>query len=221
MLAEHRLHGTRLQSEVALLTREKQETEARLEVVLQEISAFEAGVRGLEREMMMLTKAETEAAGTLDEVAKTELRENKLRLDREFTSMLVKISDRRSTLQMLEKQLQTIERCVACVVWRGVRLSLSMQCLYPALLSSSLHLFSLFPSLVWFAVYCARVHRLLRALYMPCSRRTFSFSFSHARCPTTEPEVQRRTSCGTWSASSSCCWRSSRSSSTRSRSGRR
>ena len=33
-------------------------------------------------------------AGTLDEEAKTELRENKMRLDREFGSMLIKIAVR-------------------------------------------------------------------------------------------------------------------------------
>ena len=70
MLTEHRLHGTKLQSEVALLGKEKTEVEARLELVLQEIASFEAGVRGLEREMATLSKAETQAAGTLDEVAK-------------------------------------------------------------------------------------------------------------------------------------------------------
>ncbi len=74
----HQLHGTKLQSEVALLSREKIEVEARLELVLQEISSFEAGVRALEHEMATLTKAETQAAGTLDEAARVELKENKV-----------------------------------------------------------------------------------------------------------------------------------------------
>lgn len=110
MLSEHRLHGTKLQSEVALLGREKIEVEARLELVLQEISSFEAGVRALEHEMATLTKAETQAAGTLDEAARVELKENKLRLDREFSGMLVKIADRREILTQLEKQLQMLDR---------------------------------------------------------------------------------------------------------------
>ena len=75
-----------------------------------QIGAFESGVRGLEKEMTDLSRAEAEAAGasggrggavavthragTLDEEAKTELRENKMRLDREFGSMLIKIAVR-------------------------------------------------------------------------------------------------------------------------------
>jgi len=84
MLLEHRLHGTKLQSEVALLTKEKLETEEQVEAVLAEIATFESGVRALEKEMTELSRAEAEAAGTLDEESKAELRENKMRLDREF-----------------------------------------------------------------------------------------------------------------------------------------
>lgn len=110
MLMEHKLHGTKLQSEVALLTKEKLATEERVEHVLREISQFEAGVRALEKEMTELSRAEVEAAGTLDDEAKLELRENKMRLDKEFSAMLVKISDRRETLRSLESKLQTIDK---------------------------------------------------------------------------------------------------------------
>jgi len=109
MLMEHKLHATKLQSEVSILTKEKIETEEAVEMVLKEISTFEAGVRALEKEMIDLSRAEAEAAGTLDEEAKLELRENKMRLDREFGAMLVKIADRREKLQGLEKKLQRID----------------------------------------------------------------------------------------------------------------
>lgn len=110
MLMEHKLHGTKLQSEVSLLTKEKLATEEKIEAVLAEIATFEQGVRALEKEMVELSRAEAEAAGTLDEEAKIELRENKIRLDREFAAMLVKIADRRETLTALEGKLQTIDR---------------------------------------------------------------------------------------------------------------
>jgi CheY-like chemotaxis protein len=110
MLMEHKLHGTKLQSEVSLLTKEKLSTEEKIEAVLAEIATFEQGVRALEREMVDLSRAEAEAAGTLDDEAKIELRENKIRLDREFAAMLVKIADRRETLTALEAKLQTIDR---------------------------------------------------------------------------------------------------------------
>jgi hypothetical protein len=109
MLMEHKLHGTKLQSEVSILTKEKIETEEAVETVLKEIATFEAGVRALEKELIDLSRAEAEAAGTLDEEAKLELRENKMRLDREFGAMLVKIADRREKLQGLEKKLQRID----------------------------------------------------------------------------------------------------------------
>ncbi len=109
MLMEHKLHATKLQSEVSILTKEKIETEEAVEMVLKEIATFEAGVRALEKEMIDLSRAEAEAAGTLDEEAKLELRENKMRLDREFGAMLVKIADRREKLQGLEKKLQRID----------------------------------------------------------------------------------------------------------------
>ena len=110
MLMEHKLHGTRLQSEVALLTRDKAETEDKVEALLKEIAQFEEGVRALEREMHELSKVETEARGVLDEEAKVELREQKMRLDREFGIMLQKISDRKDLLTGLEAKMQTLDR---------------------------------------------------------------------------------------------------------------
>ena len=110
MLLEHKLHGTRLQSEVALLTREKVESEDQVEALLKEIAQFEEGVRHLEKEMHELSKVETEAKGVLDEDARVELREQKMRLDREFSVMLQKIADRKDQLTNLEAKLQTLDR---------------------------------------------------------------------------------------------------------------
>ena len=52
----------------------------------------------LEKEMHQLSKIEAEAVGVLDEEAKYELREHKMRLDREFGAMLAKIAERREKL---------------------------------------------------------------------------------------------------------------------------
>ncbi len=51
MLLEHKLHATRLQSEVAVLSNEKIATEKVVEELLEEISRFEEGVSTLESEM--------------------------------------------------------------------------------------------------------------------------------------------------------------------------
>jgi uncharacterized protein YhaN len=59
MLLEHRLHATRLQSEVALLAQEKVAGEEAVEATMEEISEFEAGVATLEKEMHQLSRIET------------------------------------------------------------------------------------------------------------------------------------------------------------------
>lgn len=110
MLLEHKLHGTRLQSEVSLLTKDKVETEEKVEALLNEIVEFDKGVRALEKEMHELTTVETEAKGMLDEEAKIELREQKMRLDKEFGVMLGKIADRKERLNNLEDKLQKLDR---------------------------------------------------------------------------------------------------------------
>ncbi|RYE95777.1 MAG: hypothetical protein EOO41_05295, partial [Methanobacteriota archaeon] len=110
LLMEHKLRATRLQSEVSMLTREKVATEERIHAVLTEIAGFEQGVRNLERDMLQLSRADAEIAVTVDESARLELRENKVRLDREFGVMLSKIADRRELLNGLESKLQSLDR---------------------------------------------------------------------------------------------------------------
>jgi uncharacterized protein YaaN involved in tellurite resistance len=63
MLLEHKLHATKLQSDVTLLTQEKVGCEEAVEALLEEISAFEDGVRTLEKEMHQLNRVEAESAG--------------------------------------------------------------------------------------------------------------------------------------------------------------
>ncbi|KDO31888.1 hypothetical protein SPRG_03104 [Saprolegnia parasitica CBS 223.65] len=110
MLLEYKLYGTRLQSEVQLLLNEKGRTEASVDALLKEISEFEEGVHVLETEMHALSKIETEATGVLDEQAKWQLREQKMRLDREFGHMLKKIADRREKLVVLGASLTSLDQ---------------------------------------------------------------------------------------------------------------
>lgn len=110
MLLEHKLHATRLQSDVTLLTQEKVGAEEQVEALLEEITSFEEGVRILEKEMHQLSKVEVEAASYMDEESKYELREQKMRLDREFGDMLSKIGNRKDMLSDLEVKLSSIDK---------------------------------------------------------------------------------------------------------------
>ena len=110
MLLEHKLHATRLQSDVTLLTQEKVAAEEQIEALLEEISTFEEGVRTLEKEMHQLSKVESEASAFMDEDSKFELREQKMKLDREFGEMLGRISNRKDMLDDLERKLSTIDK---------------------------------------------------------------------------------------------------------------
>ena len=110
MLLEHKLHATKLQSDVTLLTQEKVGAEEQVEALLEEITSFEEGVRILEKEMHQLAKVEVDVAAYMDEESKYELREQKMRLDREFGDMLGKISNRKDMLTDLEVKLAAIDK---------------------------------------------------------------------------------------------------------------
>lgn len=110
MLVEHKLHGTKLQSQVILLTKEKGIAEANVESLLEEITEFEEGVGMLEKEMHELSKVEAASTEILDEDARWQLRDKKMRLDREFGSMLGKIAERKERLESLEHKLQCIDQ---------------------------------------------------------------------------------------------------------------
>ena len=81
-----------------------------MEALLEEISTFEDGVRTLEKEMHQLSKVEAEAAAFMDEESKFELREQKMRLDKEFGDMLSKIGQRKEMLGELEKKLAALDK---------------------------------------------------------------------------------------------------------------
>jgi pimeloyl-ACP methyl ester carboxylesterase/CheY-like chemotaxis protein len=110
MLLEHKLHATRLQSDVTLLTQEKVAAEEHVEALLEEISSFEEGVRTLEKEMHQLAKVEAEAAAYMDDESKFELREQKIKLDKEFGEMLGKIGNRKDMLNDLERKLGSVDK---------------------------------------------------------------------------------------------------------------
>ncbi|KAH7479941.1 Unconventional myosin-Va [Phytophthora ramorum] len=116
LLLEYKLYGTKLQSDVALLAREKSDVEAQAEKLVNEICAFDEGIRLLEAELLALGQAETDsnapggANRTLDETAKWALREQKMRLDREFSQMLAQIAQRREKLATLEETLARVDQ---------------------------------------------------------------------------------------------------------------
>ncbi|POM65314.1 Hypothetical protein PHPALM_18991, partial [Phytophthora palmivora] len=116
LLLEYKVHGTKLQSDVALLAQEKSDVEAQAEKLVKEICEFDEGIRLLESELIALGQAETDnnASGgvnrTLGETAKWALREQKMRLDREFSQMLAQIAQRREKLATLEETLAHVDQ---------------------------------------------------------------------------------------------------------------
>lgn len=111
MLLEYKIYGTKLQSEVALLAKAKEDVEIQAEVLVNEICEFDEGIRLLETEMHALSQVETEAmARNMDEQGKWQLREQKMRLDREFTQMLAQIALRKEKLSVLEEKLQALDK---------------------------------------------------------------------------------------------------------------
>ena len=110
MLAEHKLHATKLQSEIFLLNQEKDKLEKQIEFHLTEISNFEHNVSELERKMHHLSKTERQTFGVLASAKENETREDKRRMDEEFSATLVKISDRKTKLEKLEQTFEQLLR---------------------------------------------------------------------------------------------------------------
>jgi len=104
------MHATKLQAEIALLLKQKTETEEEVERLLFEVSGYEHNVEQLEAEMHELSKVEVETEARLTEKQRVEIRESKVRLDREFGVMLQKIARHRETLKAKEARLQNIDR---------------------------------------------------------------------------------------------------------------
>lgn len=110
MLAEHKLHATKLQSELSLLNQDKDKMEKQIEFHLTEISNFERTVSDLEKKMHHLSKVERQSLGVLASPKENTVREEKRRMDEEFSETLVKISDRKEKLEKLEKTFEQLLR---------------------------------------------------------------------------------------------------------------
>jgi len=108
MLTEHKLHATKLQSEISLLSQEKIKLEKQIDFHLTEVRNFERNVTDLEKKMHDLCRYERDAIGVGGN--ESELREHKRRLDVEFSETLAKISDRKTKLENLEKKFEQLMR---------------------------------------------------------------------------------------------------------------
>ena len=110
MLAEHKLHATKIQSELSLLNQDKEKMEKQIEFHLSEISHFDQTISELERKMHELSKFERETFGVLASPRQVELQEEKRRMDEEFSETLDKISDRKAKLEQLESTFEQLMR---------------------------------------------------------------------------------------------------------------
>ena len=106
MLTEHKLHATKLQSEISLLSQEKVKLEKSIEFHLTEVRSFERNVTELEKKMHDLCRYERDTIGVGGN--KSDIQEQKRRLDVEFSETLAKISNRKEKLEKLEKTFEQL-----------------------------------------------------------------------------------------------------------------
>ena len=112
MLAEHKMNATRLRSELSLLDQEKALVEERVESLVEEIRCCEDNVIGLEKEMHLINKAERGKSALLKGKLKHTLRDQKIRLDKDFGVTLAKISERKGELKDLETKLSVLGKSI-------------------------------------------------------------------------------------------------------------
>jgi pimeloyl-ACP methyl ester carboxylesterase len=110
MLTECRLHATKLHSEIVLLDKEKVFFEEQIEYTMSDISKCEHEVQSLESDMHRLCLLELDNSGTLPWKVKCEARENKIRMDKSFSDVLARISDRRDYLTSMQIKMEENER---------------------------------------------------------------------------------------------------------------
>ena len=110
LLAEHKLHATKIQSELSLLNQEKDKMEKQIEFHLTEIHHFDETVTELEQKMHEVSKFERETFGALASPREAQLQEDKRRMDEQFSETLDKISDRKIKLEQLESKLEQLMR---------------------------------------------------------------------------------------------------------------
>lgn len=110
LLAEHKLHATKIQSELSLLHQEKDKMEKQIEFHLTEVSNFDRTISELEKKMHQISKFERETFGVLASPKQVELQEEKRRMDEEFSETLNKIADRKIKLEQLESTFEQLMR---------------------------------------------------------------------------------------------------------------
>ena len=110
MLTECRHKATEIQTEILLLNSEKKSYENQIANTLNEVGNFEQGVQKIEKEMHDICMLDIEATNTLSVTSKDEAREQKMRLDNQFSETLARISDRRDEVRRLQGKLEENER---------------------------------------------------------------------------------------------------------------
>jgi len=113
MLAEHKLHAKRLQSEISIIEKEKKSLESCVEKILKEINSFEETVQRLEKSMHELNLIhETGNYSSIESKDNLQcaLREKKVELDKEFSAVIMKVTDRKKQLQMLEEKISYLAK---------------------------------------------------------------------------------------------------------------
>lgn len=110
MLTECRLQATKLHSEIVLLDKENVFLEEQIEYTMNDISKCEHEVQSLESDMHQLCLLELDNSGTLPWKVRCEARENKIRMDKSFSDVLVQISDRRDYLSSMHIKVEENKR---------------------------------------------------------------------------------------------------------------
>mmetsp|Transcript_12215 Transcript_12215/g.22899 ORF Transcript_12215/g.22899 Transcript_12215/m.22899 type:complete len:1667 (-) Transcript_12215:19-5019(-) len=114
ILAEHKSHATRLQSELNILAKDKELLETKVRQITKEIQKFQEQAESLEVSMQQVCMAEVSLKSSIYSTARAaadvKIREKKSQLDDEFSSLILKISDRKSQLMLLDEKVSQIAK---------------------------------------------------------------------------------------------------------------
>mgnify|MGYP003331521285 CR=1 FL=1 len=108
MLAEHKFTVTRLRSELRVLGQEETVIENKINNVLENINSSENCIKKIVDKMHYINSVERHFSSPSQKEEKCQLRDQKLRLDEEFSFMLTKVSDRKIELERLKKGLAVL-----------------------------------------------------------------------------------------------------------------
>jgi len=117
MVIEHKLHATKLQSEISFLDDEINKMRNQIEFTETEIKNFERNVSDLENKSHQLSKRERENFVVLKGSELNQFREEKRRMDEEFSETLLKIVQRKKSLE--EQQVMHEEQVKIRLEKRG------------------------------------------------------------------------------------------------------